>query len=1079
MQEIIKHPQFQTTLKAIAKAESRSFTDVEQHAIKCLGELHTHQHPVSNFLSIQAFQYLISRAYADKIDVDEKGIKKLMKLIRKHPVAFIMTHKTYLDTLVLVTTLARYGMPIPFMFAGDNMAFPILKQIGKVSGMIFIRRNFKEDAVYKATLRHFITHLIDSGHHFTWNIEGTRSRTGKLVWPKMGILKYIMDGEKDSNREFKYIPVSIVYDLIPDVKEMTEQAKGKNKNSESIGVAINYIKKLGDQFGRAAIRFGDPVESEGRHQAIIPNQEEDSYLDKNQLPRFAFEVIHRINFITPVTTVSLVCHILLNHFSLPKKNIEFRVVKLMKFIEKRREDVLLDRGKPIGKSITNALNLLQRSGIVQKVKSGIKAQYCLARDEYLPANYYANMASGHLYQRAFIELALVKIGDDHSSNRMVNFWKEIMFLRDTFKFEFFYSNKARFSDEIEEELEQFDPQWRKIIKNPKGKIRELLERQTLFVAESVLLNYLEAYKVVCHTLLEWNTDEPFVDQEFVEACLFKGRDLHWQGHIRRLDSVTRPFVTNGLRLAQNYQLIPEAKNRKTEALEAWQSDLLLMSNRLAQLQKLEAIIDREIDHAIPLDMEVVPGSDLKVVTEEITQSEKGKHIAVFFDLDRTLINDFSAKRFLRSRILSKKLTAREVISHVAVLMIYASGSRDYANFTRLSVQGLKGMKEEEFLNLGEEVYTKYLAAAIYPEARALVASHFAQGHKVVIVSAATPYQVAPVARDLGVDDIFCTTLVVEDGKFTGEVEEMCWNEGKARAAKKFADKHDIDLSKSYFYTDSFEDYPLLEIVGKPQAVNPDKPLAQIAFENNWPIHRFEEPLGMPLINTLRTGLAVGSIYPSILKGIGTGVFHLSQRKGINATYATMGDLGCRMAALDLVIKGKENLERARPAVFCFNHQSNADMFILMKLLRHDFTAIAKKELAVPPFGPILKHLGVVFVDRKDRKKAIEAMKPAVESLKNGVSIAVAPEGTRSRTTKLGPFKKGPFHLAMQAGVPIIPIVIKNAHHALPKGSSLVRPTTIEVVVLDPVDLSNWKRKNLDKHIEKVRNMFLFELDQNE
>jgi putative phosphoserine phosphatase/1-acylglycerol-3-phosphate O-acyltransferase len=91
-------------------------------------------------------------------------------------------------------------------------------------------------------LRHFITTLIDGGQHFTWNIEGTRSRTGKLVWPKMGILKYIMDGEKDSNREFKYIPVSIVYDLIPDVKEMTEQAKGKNKKGENVGVAINYIK---------------------------------------------------------------------------------------------------------------------------------------------------------------------------------------------------------------------------------------------------------------------------------------------------------------------------------------------------------------------------------------------------------------------------------------------------------------------------------------------------------------------------------------------------------------------------------------------------------------------------------------------------------------------------------------------------------------------------------------------------------------------------------------------------------------------------------------------------------------------
>lgn len=1077
MQKMINHPDFQATLKSIAKAESRSFAEVQVAGAKAIEELYAKQHPISNLLTVQTFQYIVSRAYEDKIDVDRNGIKKLMKIIRRHPVAFIMTHKTYLDTMVLVTTLARYGMPVPYMFAGDNMAIFGAEQLGKQSGLIFIRRKFSEDSVYKAALRHFIAQLINQGAHFTWNIEGTRSRTGKIVWPKMGILKYIMDGEAASNREFKYIPVSIVYDLIPDVKEMTEEAKGKRKKAESFAWAIGYINKLSEQFGRAAIRFGDPVDAEGLHQAIIPNQEEESLLDKNTLPRFAFEVINRINQITPVTTVSLVCHVLLNNFSLSKKDIEFRVAKLMQFIEKRRVDVLLDRGKPIGKSIQNALNLLQKSGTVQKIKSGLKAQYCLSRDEYLSANYYANMASGHLYHRAFIELALVKIADDNSKDRLLNFWKEIMRLRDTFKFEFFYTNRAKFSDEIEQELDLFDSSWRKVVGNPKGDVKKLLEKQSFFVAESVLLNYLEAYKTVCHTLLDWNLEDDFTDDVFTNACLFKGRDLHWQGHIRRLDSVTKPLIINGLRLARNYKMTPVNRKIDEDKLESWLKKLRATTNRLTQLHDFEHKITKRKEAVVPLDLSVVPGSELESVSSDVIHSEKGKHIAAFFDLDRTLINDFSVKKFLQSRILSGKLTMREIISHIAVILVYASGSRDYANLTKLSVQGLKGMAEDDFANLGEEVYNRYLAASIFPEARALVASHFAQGHRVIIVSAATPYQVAPIARDLSIEDIACTTLVVENGKFTGEIEEMCWNEGKSRAAMRFVEKYDIDLSKSYFYTDSIEDYPLLEIVGKPQAVNPDKYLAQLAFENSWPIHRFAKPVETPLINTLRTGLAIGSVYPSLLKGLAKGSYHLSQRKGVNAAIASMGDLGCQMAGLDVVVKGKDNLDTARPAVICFNHQSNVDAFILMKIIRKDCTAIGKKELDVIPLGPVLSALGIIYIDRRDHEKAMEAMNEAVEVLKNGVSVAIAPEGTRSRTAALGKFKKGPFHLAMQAGVPILPIVIKNAHRALPKGGSLVKPTTIEVVVLEPVDVSKWKVENLEKHISKVRGMYLKELDQ--
>ena len=105
------------------------------------------------------------------------------------------------------------------------------------------------------------------------------------------------------------------------------------------------------------------------------------------------------------------------------------------------------------------------------------------------------------------------------------------------------------------------------------------------------------------------------------------------------------------------------------------------------------------------------------------------------------------------------------------------------------------------------------------------------------------------------------------------------------------------------------------------------------------------------------------------------------------------------------------------------------------------------------------------------------MKNAAKVLKNGTSVAIAPEGTRSGSKKLGKFKKGAFHLAMSAGVPIIPIVIKNAYMAMPKDSKIFKPTHIEVTVLEPIDTSEWNPKKIDLYIENVRNLYIKELEQ--
>ncbi len=1077
MEAIMNDNDFQLKLGAIAEQLHQSIDEVREEAEKYLKELYTTQTPLVDALVVEASQYIVGRAYDKTIDVNPVEMKALAKLMRHHPVAFVMTHKTYIDMMVLGLVLARHGLPVPHIFAGINMAFLGVGDVGRKAGVIFIRRSFKDNPIYKATLRHFISSRVEEKAHFMWAIEGTRSRTGKLVWPKMGILKYIVEAEKQSSQEVKYVPVSVVYDLIPDVDDMTQEGRGKDKKPESLMWFLNYIRKMGDNYGKVSIRFGDPIKMNDERQAQIPDDEDNDPDVKYTLPHFAFELIHGINQITPVTTASLICTTLLSKFALTKPRLEQDVIALMHLIENHRPDVLVDRSKQIGSAVQQAINLLKNAELIQQLGEGVKAKYAIVTRNFLSATYYANMAVHHLYHGAFIEMALIKVADYPKEKRLHGFWEEIMALRDLFKFEFFFSKKPVFSDEIEKDMDYLDEDWRNKMQGPKSEVIKLLSNQGILVSQAVLSIYLEAYQVVARALQSIDKDVEITEQNLLHACMFLGDELHWQGRIHRIESVSKPLILNGIRLVRNLDLIPTEKNDKTKEIDTFLARLKEMSGHITELQ--EIIISKKTEaRIIPIERKLVPGSKTAAMTTMVVEGESGSHIGAFFDLDRTLIKGFSAKQFFQSRLLSGKMSTREVVAQFSGVMVYAIGNKNFAGLAAISAKGVKGTNEQVFIEVGEEVYYKHLAQEIYPESRALVDAHLAKGHTVAIISAATPYQVNPIARDLGVEHVMCTRMEVKNGKFTGEiVEPACWGEGKSLAARDLAHQHNLDLEKSYFYTDSAEDLPLLEIVGHPRPVNPDKELSSIAYQNNWPVYRFNDENRPVVSNVARTFLAFGSIIPAAMIGALSGASSMSWRDGVNSMIGTLGDIGTKIAGMNVVVKGEEHIWSQRPAVFLFNHQSNADFLIMAKLLKKDTVAIAKKELEMSPIGPFFKAAGVIFIDRKNKDKAIEAMKPAVDALRSGTSIAIAPEGTRSKDYNLGSFKKGAFHLAMEAGVPVVPMVIKNAHDIMAKGAAMLQPGQVEVVILPPISTDGWSKRTLDKKIEQIRNMYLKELGQ--
>ncbi len=465
----------------------------------------------------------------------------------------------------------------------------------------------------------------------------------------------------------------------------------------------------------------------------------------------------------------------------------------------------------------------------------------------------------------------------------------------------------------------------------------------------------------------------------------------------------------------------------------------------------------------------------------VEREQRGPEVAALFDLDGTLIAGFSVLAFWRDRLLRGETSWDDLREALRGAIGFQAGQLGFSGFLTAVARGLRGREEKELEETGERLFEEELATLIYPEARELTRAHREQGHTLAIVSSATRYQVEPVARELEIEHVLCSKLEVEDGRFTGRVvHPTCFRAGKAVAARTLADRVGLDLSRSFFYTDSVLDLPLLREVGHPWAVNPDGRLENIARNSGWPSVRFRSRGTPSPIDWVRTGLAVGVMSAGV--GIATPAALLNRNRAqfLNTAISVSADLGAALAGIDLRVTGEQHLWSHRPAVFIFNHQSAIDGILVGKMLRRDFVSVAKQEIqSIPLLGGFARLTGTIFIDRADHEQAIAALEPALEALRSGTSLVIAPEGTRSPTPRLGPFEQGAFRLAMAAGVPIVPIVFQNTLDAMPKHALVVRPATVEATVLPPIPTSDWQLDNLNAEVARVRRLYLETLAQRE
>lgn len=584
MPRVLDNPEFQNELAAIAEASGQPIDEVLAEASNNLEEMRGDRKGIAVSAFAWLSRYVCRRGYNPDYYYDTAELERVRNLAAKNSVVYLVTHKTYLDFFVLYDFFYRNGLAPPYVFGGINMNFAGFGSFARRAGGIFIRRTFTDKPIYKAVLRRYIQYLIGEGCSFSWAIEGTRSRTGKLVLPKIGLLKYVADAARPLGDDaVTYIPVSVSYDQIPDVADMTAQEAGAIKKPESLGWFVKYIRRLDDHFGNIYIRFGDAV-------AITDTPDAPDLTTSQRLvapeiigiQKLAFEVCYHINEVTPATVTSLILMSLLCRTAAKPERIRADVAALHNYLANRQSSsIFTSPNRPIDDNVRAALTALIDHGIVQQDPD---ANYCnIVPERYLIALYYSNMAVHHFVIAAFTELGLINVAHAKSGSGEPAFRAEVRRLRDLFKFEFFFSRTDQFRQQLIDELDYLEAPLKEIGAGDTAAAESLLRRQPLLVAYGALSPFINAYQVVARCMLQEGSDAIDDRSTFIARC---------QAYSRKTGAgypgfASKALLTNGYGLAKNRGLLGSGDNVADER-QRFANDLHFISAQLYEIRGMTA-----------------------------------------------------------------------------------------------------------------------------------------------------------------------------------------------------------------------------------------------------------------------------------------------------------------------------------------------------------------------------------------------------------------------------------------------------------------------------------------------------------
>lgn len=602
MDRVLDTPQFQQTLAELAAESGRSVADLRQEAECDLKEMATKpgKWTVAGW---DRFCRWLARAY--KLDYRESEVETLKRLNRESALIFLPNHRSYLDPLVLRSALEQHGFPPNNVLGGANLALWPLSTIGQRNGIVFIRREFRDDHLYRAVLKRYLAHLIEHRRNLEWYIEGGRTRTGKLRPPRYGILSYVVDAFAEyPTHDVHIVPTSIIYDQQHEVGAISAEEMGGTKAPESIGWLYDFAKSQSRRLGRAHLRFGEPLSL--RNALDLTVDDEGHQRPRLAVPKIAFEVADRINEVTPVTPSALVTFALLDNGDRAITVAEGRriVAPLLDYIARRDLPVtqqfdLSDEGP-----LRDALDTLVRESVVSKYSNGSESVFWVELQHQHEAAFYRNTVIHHFINRAITELALMQTAEEGvqgADSIPEATWRNARRLKEILKFEFFFPRTRKFAEQIAEESSIVHPGWESDTWTHDGILTQLRDLK-LHLAHRVVGPFLEAYSVLADELEAFPAEALIDEGDLVNRCLGLAQQRWLQKTLHTPESISRDYFKNAFQLAKNQGLIEPDEEDLVRRRKEFAAELRNAVRRVDDIRRLALASGQPVmtERAIPV-----------------------------------------------------------------------------------------------------------------------------------------------------------------------------------------------------------------------------------------------------------------------------------------------------------------------------------------------------------------------------------------------------------------------------------------------------------------------------------------------
>jgi glycerol-3-phosphate O-acyltransferase len=571
--EILRSPRMRELVEDLAGGDPLQAMTLRRRLLEMLTQLQATPDHHTMVTLRKIVQVLFNRIYAG-IEYDPKDMARLRTLSRDGTIVFLPSHKSHVDYLVISYQLTALDMPGPMIAAGDNLDFFPMGPLFRRSGAFFIRRSFKGDRLYAAIVDSYIRRLLRDGFPIELYLEGGRSRTGKLLPPKLGLLSMIVDATlAESQRQVFFVPVSIGYERIIETDSYHRELTGGEKPKEDAVGLLRSGTVLNHRYGRINLQFGDQVTLDQiRDELEIPIEEPLKPAKRRAMvSHLANRVMNEINRVTAVTPGALTALALLSHPNrgLSHDDVVARTRWLLNLLNRDRARMTAATATPSGTlrpdAIREAVQLFADAELVEIHRTtpdtlpgtkrrnkgqhvaGDGAFYTVPDGKRLALDTSKNIIIHFFVERAI--LATVLLTPTEGEFTAVGLWPRFSELAHLLQYEFRVPTGDRLRVAFDQTVAEFIEIGILLGGGDEFRLHPASLEETagpwLVVLSSIIVNYLEGYRIAARALSAVIADS-LSERDFVKRALLVGQRMFFAGEITRREAASKPIILNAL-----------------------------------------------------------------------------------------------------------------------------------------------------------------------------------------------------------------------------------------------------------------------------------------------------------------------------------------------------------------------------------------------------------------------------------------------------------------------------------------------------------------------------------------------------